>query len=216
MEWIKRAWRGEARLWLVFWIYGVVFGIVFALARLAVFAVIGKSIAIPFIVIHSIYWIWLAVSQWRCAFNTEWKIWGYVVRILTLMGIVSYVAMLAFGGSALSLSGNNNITTQIVKCEKDQNEYLAKGGSDLKEYEGKCLDAITLTSKPRSFNNILEAAIINTQKDKIACEQTMVDYARQNGANPQQYIDENKDYLNKCIQAAAHKRIQEASQHKNP
>ena len=100
MSFIGKAWRGEERCWKVHWIYGGLIGLAWQLALGAAKAgppSVLLALAIPFLV----YFIWFLVSEWRCAFNLEWKFWGYVVRGLVLLAPVGFVAGLLLGGSRI-------------------------------------------------------------------------------------------------------------------
>ncbi len=90
-DFIRRYWRAEARLWKVFWLYGV-------LGATAVGYVVGlvKGVVPSFpmwigaglifwglAVVGSVaYQVWAYVSIWRCAFNAGWKGWGVIARVL--------------------------------------------------------------------------------------------------------------------------------------
>jgi len=84
---VRRAWRGEARLWKAFWLY---FVLALNIGVLAVGYVVG-TFGLPYlavwIVIAPIV-VWAAVSVWRCAFNTRWRGWGYIARIVVVIQLL--------------------------------------------------------------------------------------------------------------------------------
>ena len=95
MHWIKRAWRGEERLWRVFWIGGVILDIGFT----AIKKILGHTETTDFVyaIVALIYLVWLFVSEWRCAFNVKWKGWGYIVRGLIILSPIIWIACSYFG-----------------------------------------------------------------------------------------------------------------------
>lgn len=108
MGFVKRAWKGETKLWIVFWLFGVAvttvgfiaFGLLMGIL-LGVLSMTGaplivvKVLGILVIIIPVIYYIWNAVSLWRCAWNAKLKIWGYIVRVLVVLGVVSTIWSIA-------------------------------------------------------------------------------------------------------------------------
>lgn len=111
MEWVLQAWRGKERCWKVFWIYGVLVGIIWRLLLAQLDNIPAASIAVG--IAHFVYIIWLLVSQYRCAFNLDWKFWGYIVRILVLAVPVMLVVGLLLGGV---LKGQNLV--HVAQCKK--------------------------------------------------------------------------------------------------
>jgi hypothetical protein len=96
MGFIGKAWRGEERLWRVHWIYGALVGIIwriiFAFAKGA-----PPPVVLVIFVPYFIYFVWFLVSEWRCAFNVDWKGWAYVVRFLVLLAPLALVGGLVVG-----------------------------------------------------------------------------------------------------------------------
>jgi hypothetical protein len=93
---IKNYWYGKARLANAFWLLGVLGG-VFATFIFRVFLnlVVLQIPNFPLrIILLSISFIFLLgfiifvyVSIWRCAWNTDWKGWGYIARFLIFLKI---------------------------------------------------------------------------------------------------------------------------------
>ena len=98
MKAIGRSWRGEEKLWHVFWLYHVLGGIAlvggvgFGVSILApaLWRLFGLCIVLP-------YLIWVFVSLWRGAFNCEWKGWAYISRAYVLLMAVIIAAGLVGG-----------------------------------------------------------------------------------------------------------------------
>jgi hypothetical protein len=246
MNWIKRALRGEERLWKVFWIYGVVFSIILAIIGFLVSSGSGSTAGYVVLGIKIIYWIFLCIAQWRCAFNADWKIWGYVVRILLIIGIIANIALLALGGWLVSNKDKLQSSSSTfgvgfqagIECAKETKAYQAKGGSDPKGFQEKCInDKLQVIAHPGVVApaTVTPVPVIKVQTPSAAtpvvavpapapvptppvtvtppvtdqykqsCEQTMSDYARKNGVDPQAYISKNQAYLQQCITYYANK-----------
>ena len=80
-----RAWRGEERLWKVWWYVG---------GPLAIAgAVTAKLVANPFLVLAVgvillvAYVAWCGMA-WRCAPNVDNKIWTLIARTLIVLGLL--------------------------------------------------------------------------------------------------------------------------------
>ena len=106
-ELVKKSWKGEEDLWIVFWLYGLVLGCFLVTifdsayfsnddyylapsnAILWNFSEVLEIIIICFGLLG--YTLWNVVSMWRCAFNAKYRAFGYFVRayiVLTAMTLV--------------------------------------------------------------------------------------------------------------------------------
>jgi len=96
---IARSWNGTEKLWKVFWLYNVLAGVVIesAFEFVNYFGGSTKFILVPFL---SVYFVWLSVSLWTCAFNAKHKTWGHVVRSLLLLSVIAagIILILLFRG----------------------------------------------------------------------------------------------------------------------
>jgi hypothetical protein len=98
MQWIKRTWRGEEKLWKVFWVYGVGLSLVGFFTALAVSIWAAMSIGVigspsestwyfgryTWSAVSICYFVWITISLWRCAFNLEKRVLGYGARVLAV------------------------------------------------------------------------------------------------------------------------------------
>lgn len=101
---VKRAWKGEERLWKVFWIFNVLGFYVIGFMQQVVISIesagalnhgYGRLLTILFGLLTIIYFIWAITSLWRCAFNTGSRVWGYLGRVFVVAVIVSLVGIIA-------------------------------------------------------------------------------------------------------------------------
>ncbi|MCE9685039.1 hypothetical protein LZP73_02290 [Shewanella sp. AS16] len=80
MDLIKKNFQGKTPLWQVFWIQNVLIGggLQFGVDK------IGPSLSTAplyiLITFNVIYGIWVFAGLWQCAFNAEWRGWGYIIR----------------------------------------------------------------------------------------------------------------------------------------
>ena len=116
-KYIIRAWKGEERLWIVFWLYGVL-GLSFLTILQIFLQAVGTSaeknghsttgivIIMSFITIFAIaYIVWAICSLWRCAFNAKWKWLGYLSRGYVLWSVLSSLILII--ALALHLTGSS-------------------------------------------------------------------------------------------------------------
>lgn len=90
-----RAWRGEAPLAKVFWIYGVCVSIVLILLYIP--AIYGDRLAAQQVMLlfFAGYTVWILVSVWRCAANAH-SFWGLLAQWLTVAWAGNATLVLAF------------------------------------------------------------------------------------------------------------------------
>jgi hypothetical protein len=81
----ERCWNGQEKLWRVFWIYG--FGLFFLLA-------IAAMRVPPLVGLLFVQGAWMLVALWRCAFNSDYRVLGYLVRAGVIAFPVSIAALL--------------------------------------------------------------------------------------------------------------------------
>ena len=78
------AWHGEEPLWKVFWLYGVATSV--TIIALYVVAFYDGRMALRQVLLpcFAAYTAWILVSVWRCANNTNEKLWSTLTRFLTV------------------------------------------------------------------------------------------------------------------------------------
>jgi hypothetical protein len=91
-----RAWRGEQRLWKVFWVYGVVTSGVLIAFYVTAFYVDRIALRQVLLLCFAPYTAWILVSVWRCASNTKEKLWGTLARFLTVAWAANTILVLTF------------------------------------------------------------------------------------------------------------------------
>ena len=91
-----RAWRGEQPLWKVFWVYGVVTSSVLVTFYIIAFYVDRIALRQVLLLCFAPYTTWILISVWRCANNTEERIWGLFARFLTVAWACNTILILVF------------------------------------------------------------------------------------------------------------------------
>jgi hypothetical protein len=207
MEWIKAAWRGEERLWKVYWVYGFLLSIGLKIAYFLGFmaaAMVGINFVFTpaAILFYFIYIVWLMVSEWRCAFNADWRIWGYIVRFFILLLPLGLI----IGGV---LVGQDLI--HAAECRKAMTEAAQKEGLDLPAYKLKHPEAVeacktkrtgTPYSAPAQAQTapaVSVAAPISGTPAEQTCQKTMTEFAQNHNTDVAQYIASNQAYFKECV-----------------
>ena len=76
-DWIGRAWRGEERIRRVFWLYDIAVFCFLIVLVAVVFSISDEEIeaTATAYLFYTPYRVWLLLSEWRCAFNCNWRGW---------------------------------------------------------------------------------------------------------------------------------------------
>lgn len=85
-ESLGASWRGYERLWVVFWIYYV--PVVIVLGFLPEDPPNAWYLWVPITIVPLIWLVWIMVSLWRCAYATDYRILGHLVRLNVFFGVV--------------------------------------------------------------------------------------------------------------------------------
>ena len=115
MSFVARAWKGEEKLWKVFWGGGLIWPllIISLTFLITIFLFPGReseAAAFPLLIIALSYFLWWPISVWRCAKNTNSNYWGIAARWSAPAFLLAVVA--AFIVNSLYSSGNN------IECKK--------------------------------------------------------------------------------------------------
>lgn len=92
-DWITNAWRGYTSLVKVFWIYNVLAGLTISLAAV----LLGDLTFLKFILFALLvfpYSIFLVVATWRCAFNTDYPVFGYIARGYVILAVLGAIGLI--------------------------------------------------------------------------------------------------------------------------
>ncbi|RDU95244.1 hypothetical protein [Trinickia dinghuensis] len=86
----RKAWRGEERLWIVWWLIGIPQSAVLALLYLNVLHKTPRSAAyIPALIFYIVvYFAWVRMA-WLCAPNVERGIWTAVSYVMIVLGVLN-------------------------------------------------------------------------------------------------------------------------------
>lgn len=88
----RLALKGEMQLWRVFWIGHFlaywVFVALFAVLALLFDSNLASLLFAPFVLT---YMLFVYFAMWRCAFNSNKKVYGYLARIYAGLALIAYV-----------------------------------------------------------------------------------------------------------------------------
>ena len=91
-----RAWRGEEPLWKVFWVYGVATSVTIVTLYIVAFYDGRMALRQVLLPCFAAYTAWILVSVWRCASNTNEKLWSTRARFLTVAWAGNTILILIF------------------------------------------------------------------------------------------------------------------------
>lgn len=90
-----QAWRGNTRLGVVFWVYGVIVSHLLVVLHAAAINGGQWGVLQSLILISAAYIVWILVAIWRCADNAE-PFWGALARWLTIAWGLNSIFLLLF------------------------------------------------------------------------------------------------------------------------
>lgn len=88
--------RGRTRLWIVFWIYGVLASHLFFGAILYFYRQIGTPLLAVLLAGFIAYTAWIMRTVWVDAFNVRKEIYTYIARALTVAWALNAVLVSVF------------------------------------------------------------------------------------------------------------------------
>jgi hypothetical protein len=216
MELIKKAWRGEEKLWKVFWLLGLVVPFIFGIL-IRMLAFVSPLIGLLELLIIP-YTIWWMIACWKCAWNSTSKTWGILARVYIVLSILVIPLLILIGGV---LAGQDLI--EAAKCRKAMTEIALSEGKDPGVYmmdhaedKSRCLEVgiegmgwkITpkqLNAPERSSEKsaaMPSASISQSPASVDSCEQQLIDNAKANNVDPTAYVAQNQAWLMQCRQSA--------------
>ena len=86
-----RCLKGDVSLWVVYWLFGIVGGILASLITLFI-STASPILGMLFI---SVYLFWWSISLWQCALNAAFLILTYLARGLLVFGFVIGVVLIS-------------------------------------------------------------------------------------------------------------------------
>ena len=98
VNFFARCWNGQARLWQAFWLCGVcgkllVVVLLYFAALLLIADSSGSGLVMAlFIGLFMGWYVFAAVSTWRCSRNASHAGWGMVARAITIVAGAMYAA----------------------------------------------------------------------------------------------------------------------------
>jgi len=191
MNVLKQAWRGEVKLWKVFW-GGVVLPIVILFILILLLILFHMSYGFTqtqgSFILQAIYYIAWCVCVWKCSSNTGNRFWKYTA-------IVSAV-VLTLGVIAATI--HKHPAAYNPACVKPMEDFARNNGLNVQDYIASNSPYLLKCTKA------LHESI---------CKKTMQDFAKNNGLNPDDYVAHNSLYLRQCVQSLEDKEAAQNAQH---
>ena len=96
---VLRVWRGDERLWKVYWLVAILGGWAFAIlvGSMVRTGFLYDLLGLALLVIFAGY---SGVGVWRCAFNVRKVIWGYAARTIIAVSLVYFAVAIVQGAFA--------------------------------------------------------------------------------------------------------------------
>lgn len=88
--------RGRTRLWVVFWIYGVLISNVAFGAILYFYRQVGTPLLALLLGVFLAYTAWIMRAVWVDAFNVGKELYGHIARALTVAWAINAVLVSGF------------------------------------------------------------------------------------------------------------------------
>ena len=167
MGFIGRSLRGEEDLWKVFWLYGLMLGYGLQFVVTEYVLPMGGNVTLAGIGFEFLYQLWLFIALWRCAFNADWSIWGYILRTLQALTVLALI----IGALALTdviktpasapLKGAVKAAIRLPECQAKLAEQAKAQGLDPEKYIKSNRDALVACMNAPSAAT--QQPITNTQ-----------------------------------------------------
>jgi len=99
IEWLAKAWRGEHKLWVVFWPlqfggWFLIFALLLQMLRLSNHF---RPILWLGPLLITAFQIYINVAIWRCAPNSSWPYWGKGASLIALLALAGTLYSWATG-----------------------------------------------------------------------------------------------------------------------
>ena len=89
MSYILNNFTGKNKLWEVFWLHNFLLGGVITTVLDPLLESDSIALLISIAVFSLVWCIWVFVGLWQCAFNTSWKVFGYIARVIVVLGVAT-------------------------------------------------------------------------------------------------------------------------------
>lgn len=83
--------KGNERLWKVFWIYHLAIGLPLTFAIEPFYQAFGFPASYVYLGVYLVWALWVTIGLWQCAYNTNLKGMGLVIRLVVIWGLGSIV-----------------------------------------------------------------------------------------------------------------------------
>ena len=192
ISFFKNAWKGEAKLWKVFWLMGLLL----AAISIVFFLLLTPLMFISPYAYMGIFVAWIFVvngfqltANWRCAFNCGWKGWGYIVRTFVVLGVIGMIFnIFATVSGVLMMSEMEDAMGDIQKQMEAEGFQMQSGGFESEGFDPGAFDAEAFnTGEGQDWDAMkgqLDAAMGEMENALKEAEAEMQDAAQGEGFPP--------------------------------
>ena len=178
---ILKCWHGEEKLYIVFWVWGVLVGTFISFVMeflwwpygfvplqnirfgksfesIGYFNLFLLLVILVLGIICLLYWIWVIISIWRCSWNVKNKKWGWAARIVVSLAVVlNFVSIIFFHDIGIS---DKEVTVEQSKITFSKNKIpSSEEWSKIKIGLNK-ESVISLIGKPPNFINLEDGSAV--------------------------------------------------------
>ena len=218
---LGRAWRGEEDLWRVYWLYGLLYPVLLLLCIqvLTSSTIAGMNGSVLFNILMGLFCFWMCVSLWRCAWNCNWRFWGYWARIssvayaFNVLNAAIAAVLIVLTGSSVHMAGSSD-KKGFKECYTRLESEAKTAGMSVKDYTkthpeliGDCLHQKLVASKTASLGSSSQTTTTTTvtpvPKSMVSnpsdtCEVKLVAQAIESNLDVKAHVAQNQALLSKC------------------
>ncbi|MBY0377193.1 MAG: hypothetical protein K2Q33_01350, partial [Gammaproteobacteria bacterium] len=125
---IVRGWQGEEKLWKVYWLISLPLSIISAYLNRGLLAArdvnsLQMIFYFTFFFLSLIIFLWILRANWRCAYNSDNKIWGHIVRLLCILWLLMFAISVKTEIDSLLHPKSSHYTPTLADIDEIDEEH---------------------------------------------------------------------------------------------
>ncbi|KID56902.1 hypothetical protein JF50_13520 [Pseudoalteromonas luteoviolacea] len=88
MNVIKNNFTGKTKLWEVFWVHFIFLSMVLNILTDVMSTIESSAYLFAWMPFVTVWQVWVACGLWQCAFNTKYRFFAYMSRVLSVISII--------------------------------------------------------------------------------------------------------------------------------
>jgi hypothetical protein len=93
MKYIIGNFLGTNKLWHVFWLHNFLLGTLITAAVDSIANTGNIPLLLTYLGLTVLWSVWVFVGLWQCAFNANHKFWGYIARVISVLGGIAFLSI---------------------------------------------------------------------------------------------------------------------------